>query len=432
MRIVPFPRRDDTRAGEAAHAELAAALDGEGEAAVLDYWHELRADVRALAPAMTSEFERELGERLVARGARGLGQVVPLERVDARDAPAAVAPVERASPSAARPAGTEGAHAAARRSYRRLRGLLGTGSRRAVLSAATVAAVLAAVLVASPLGNGGRHSGGSALRAPSASSRPAIEAPAVMTHAAVAPRAAAAPGGAASSAPAAGASGRVQQRAATLSLAASPTEVPTVADRVARLATSLGGFVQSSQIQVLSPREGTSHAELDLRLPSAKLTAALASLGQLAAVRSESQSLQDITNAYDAARQRLGDVIAERQALLRALAHASTEGEIDSLRERLSQARRAVAEDQSAFRAVARRASTSEVEVTVLGDAPAASEGLTLHRALREAGKVLVVTVTVVLIALAILAPLALLLLVLTAARRAWLRYRRERALDAR
>ncbi len=146
----------------------------------------------------------------------------------------------------------------------------------------------------------------------------------------------------------------------------------------------------------------------------------------------ESQSLQDITNTYDAARQRLGDATAERRALLRALAGATTEGQIDSLRERLSQSRGAITQARSALQAVSQRASTAEVEVTVLGDAHAASEGLTLHRGLHDAGRVLVVTLAVMLIAAAILLPLALLIVALATARRSWRRYQRERVLDAR
>ncbi len=72
------------------------------------------------------------------------------------------------------------------------------------------------------------------------------------------------------------------------------------------------------------------------------------------------------------------------------------------------------------------------MEVTVTGDAHSASEGLTLHRGLHDAGRVLVVTLTVLLIAGALLIPLALLIVVLATARRMWLRYRRERVLDAR
>jgi hypothetical protein len=220
----------------------------------------------------------------------------------------------------------------------------------------------------------------------------------------------------------------VQQLGASISLSATPSEVQTVADRVSRLAVSDGGFVQSSHVNV---GQRTGEANLMLSLPSAKLSAALAALGQLAPVHAESQSLQDITNTYDAARQRLSDATAERQALLRALSKATTEGQIDSLRERLSQARGAVTQARSALGAVSQHASTAEVEVTVLGDAHAGSEALTLHRGLHDASRVLVVTLVVLLIAAAILVPLALLLLALVTARRAWRGYWRERVLDA-
>ena len=408
MRIVPFPGGDEAGLEDAWHAELEAALNGEEKSAVADSWRELRADVRALAPTMTPEFEERLRERLAERGARRLRAAAPVE------------------PS----------RAPRRRRFARLRPAGRLGLAAGLVGSVAVAAVVAVVVVGS-----GRGGAGPIVSAPAERAAPSglgVGAAAGTSRAAegAAGASAAGAGGASASAPAAGveagASGRVQQRAATVSLSASASEVQAVADRVARLATSVGGFVQSSQVQALAPREGTSHAELDLRLPSAKLMAAVAALGQLAPVRSESQSLQDITDTYDAARQRLGDAMAERQALLRALAGATTEGQIDSLRERLAQARRAIAQAQSAFRAVSQLASTSEVEVTVLGDTHAASEGLTLHRGLHDAGKVLVVALVVVLIALAVLAPLALLVLALATGRRAWRRYQRERVLDGR
>ena len=215
-----------------------------------------------------------------------------------------------------------------------------------------------------------------------------------------------------------------------MTLAAIPNDVQETADRVARVTVSDGGFVQSSHVQV--QQTGTSEANLVLRLPSTKLSAALASLGQLAPVRAETQSLQDITSTYNAARQRLGDATAERQALLHALSRATTEGQIDSLRERISQNRGAIVQARSALQTVSQHASTAEVEVTVLGDAHAGSEGLPLQRGLHDAGRVLVVTLVVLLIAAAILLPLALLVVALTTARRTWRRYQRERVLDTR
>jgi hypothetical protein len=148
-------------------------------------------------------------------------------------------------------------------------------------------------------------------------------------------------------------------------------------------------------------------------------------------VRAENQSLQDITNTYNAASQRLTDATAEQRALLRALSRATIEGQIDSLRARLAQAGGAIARARSALQAVSQQASTAEVEVTVLGDKSAGSEGLTLHRGLHDAGRVLTVTLIVLLIAIAVLVPLALLIAALTSARRAWRSYRRERILDA-
>ena len=80
---------------------------------------------------------------------------------------------------------------------------------------------------------------------------------------------------------------------------------------------------------------------------------------------------------------------------------------------------------------VSRHASTAEVEVTVLGDAHTGSEGLTLHRGLHDAGRVLVVAVAVLLIAAAILLPLALLLTALALVSTPGACAGDERALDA-
>jgi hypothetical protein len=78
MKIIPFPGGDSTSPDEAWLAELEAALNGDGEGASADSWRELRADVRALAPPMDPEFERELqtAGRPMAR-ATPIGLVAP-------------------------------------------------------------------------------------------------------------------------------------------------------------------------------------------------------------------------------------------------------------------------------------------------------------------------------------------------------------------
>jgi hypothetical protein len=379
MRIIPFPGRVEEDGEESWHLELDAALRGETTGPVADSWRELRADVRALAPPIGAAFEQELRERL------GEPTTVSPRRRD----------VAASAPSVA-----------SRRS--RVPGRVGTAS---IVAAA--AALLVAVVVAAPWSSGGR--------AP-------VSAPA--THA---PASAVATSGAVESAPAQGpaspsAPGRVDQLAASITLGSTPAGVQSIADRVARLAVSAGGFVRSSQVQV--QREGVSEASIDLSLPSAGLSSSLESLGGLAPVRAESQTLQDITGAYEAAHRQLADASAERQALLRALAGASTQGQIESLRARLSLARGAIARAVSALRAVSQKASTADVQVTVVGNAAAgAGEGLTVRRGLHDAGRVLTVALVVLLIGGAVLVPLAILLGAALLGRRAWRRNRRERAL---
>jgi Domain of unknown function (DUF4349) len=392
MRIIPFPNRAETSSTQGFHAELEAALNGEGAGPVAASWRELCEDVRALAPAMDPEFSRRLRARIGEDAERR-----------------------------AHPAG---------RAHRRPGWLSPHGRPQAVAGVvAVVVAVVVALVITAPWHAGTTMHAGrfneartAELSAPAkADARSAPESsPAV---AGVAP----APSAPASASPAS-APGREQQLAASITLAAGASEVQATADRVARLAVSEGGFVQNSHVQV--QQTGRSEASLTLKLPSTKLNAALAGLAELAPVQAESQSLQDITNSYEAARRALADATAERQALLRALAAASTQAQIESLHAQLSQARGAIAQARSGLQAVSQRASNAEVEVSVTGTGHSAGGGLTFHRGLHDVGRVLTVALVALLIAIAVLVPLALLLAVLFAGRRAWRRYQRERALD--
>jgi Domain of unknown function (DUF4349) len=438
MRLISFPGGREPRPPESWAAELEAALEGERTGPVADSWRELREDVRALAPPIAPEVE----DRLRARIAEGAGRrrpptsfswrAVAARTVAPRRAPVTPGESTRPDTLARRPR---------RRSSRRPWRLAAAGAL------AVACAIAAAVILAGPrpavvntqFGASGKPAVATGGRA---TSRPeekgAANSPAVASSTAAnaggaeqgraeqmgpARAGEAAPGG-----PAA-APGRVQQLAASISLAPNPGDVQATADRVARLTVSDGGFVENSHVQVQQGHAG--EANMTLSLPSARLAAALASLGQLAPVRSQSQSLQDITGAYDAARRRLADVTAERQALLRGLARAETQGQIDSFHERLAQASSAIAQARSALQAVSQRASTAEVEVTVVGNGHASSERLTLGRGLNDAEGVLTVTLDVLLVLVAILVPLALVLGGLATGLRAWRRYHRERALDA-
>jgi hypothetical protein len=439
MRIVPFPADEPLSGQEAWAAELEAALRGESQHPDAHVWRELRDDVRALAPAMTPAFEARLAQELERRGAlEGSAEDAEI-RTRSEDSAGSPRPISAGDTPASRP----GAFA---RRWRRWWSLA-LHRRSAVGAAATVAvALVAALLIAgshgsapvigspaptqrtsnAPLSPSARGQKAAASSSPSSTSASSAtsggSSESAAAQASPSPSAPTATG--ASSAP-----GRVQQLAASITLDASPQNLQATSDQVAQLTVRDGGYVQSSNVQV--QQQGSSEATLALRLPSARLAAALAAIARLAPVHAENQSLQDITGAYDAAHRQLSDAEAEQRALLHALAAASTEAQIESLHARLAASRAAIARAQSSVNSISARASTSEVEVSILGDTHAGSEGLTLHRGLHDAGQILLVVVISILILAAVLVPLAVLLAGVGGVLGAWRRYQRERALNA-
>lgn len=375
MKVIDFPGPPDPGLDE-----LEAALHGELTGVTADSWRELRADVRSLTPSIDPDFQSRLELRL-------------------RDAPNPVK--QRPRQPARRPWRAGG------RPSPRKRLLLG-GAAAAMLTV-LIAVVLASSLSSSqraPLALHPRFSSSSgATAARPAESAPAISVPSNPTQA----------------------HARVQELGASISLSASRTEVQNLAGKVGQLVVREGGFIQRSNVEVAS--EGSGEATLDLIVPGTKLTQTLAALARIAPVRAESQSLQDITGPYESSKRRLADAVAERAALLRALARAGTQGQIESLRRRLSLAGEAITTARANFQALSHRASSSSVEVTVLGDRHAITEGLTLRRGLHDAERVLSVTLIVLLIGLAGLVPALLLLAAALALAKRGRRIMRERAL---
>jgi hypothetical protein len=431
MRIVSFPADEPLPGQEAWTAELEAALRGESQRPDARAWRELRDDVRALAPSMTPAFEVRLAQELERRGALE-GRAGEAEtRMRSQDSAESPRRISGGDTSASLP----GAFARHRRGSWSL-----ASHRRSALGA--VVATMAVALVAALLISGSHGS------TPVMSPAPTQRTPgAALSPSTRGPKAAASPSRSSTPAPSAtsegssasavapnatgafSAPGRVQQLAASITLDSSSQNLQSTFGQVAQLTVRDGGYVQSSNVQV--QQQGASEATLALRLPSARLAAALAAIARLAPVRAENQSLQDITGAYNAAHRQLSDAEAEQRALLRALAAASTEAQIDSLHARLAASRAAIVRAQSSVNSISARASTSEVEVSILGDTRAGSEGLTLHKGLHDAGQILLVVVIAILILAAVLVPLALLISGVASARRTWRRYQRERALNA-
>lgn len=227
---------------------------------------------------------------------------------------------------------------------------------------------------------------------------------------------------------------RKVQRSADLTLTTPLGKLQDTSDEVTRTADRLGGYVQRSDVQA-----GTQAGQstFDLRIPAARLDDALATLSKLGHVRSSTQQSEDITGQFVSARSRLHDARAERQALLRALAAATTDQEIASINGRLEIARSRIAAAKADLFGARRAANFSRVTVTVVGvrggDQGAASGGggdWTPGRALGDAVDVLSVAAGVLIVTLAGLIPAGLVALLGLLAWRLHRRRSRELALD--
>ncbi len=225
---------------------------------------------------------------------------------------------------------------------------------------------------------------------------------------------------------------RAVRRDAAVGLLAPRGQVQQVTDRAIAATDRLGGIVESSSVAV--DDHGGSQASLQLRVPGGALDRTLAALSDLAHVSSRSQNALDITDATGAARDRLKESRAERDALLRQLARATNPNQVASIRARLGLLAGRIARDQAAVAKLVSQAQFAEVSLTIDEDQHAAAAGPAWGpgTALDDAVAVLETVFSVVVIALAGLLPTALL------AGLAWLgwrplrRRRREGALARR
>lgn len=233
--------------------------------------------------------------------------------------------------------------------------------------------------------------------------------------------------------PAARQPGRQVISSAQLALSTPPTHVEDVAGELFGVVGSEHGYVQSSSVTQTGGPDGS--ARLELSLPSGNLPNAMAELSRLryAHVGSRTDASTDVTDQAAVAGRRLADARALRAALLRALAGATTPGQLDSLRGRLHDADSAISAAEQQVATLAHRVAFSSVTVTIAAaGAPVAhhSSGLTVGRALHDAARVLSGAGAVLVLVAAILAGPLLLLAgtwwLLTRTRRR----RREQALD--
>jgi hypothetical protein len=366
----------------------------------------------------------------------------------ARDVRAA-APRPGARARAALDARVEAGFSRPARPGRRLWRAAGTPSwpRRLVPAGGVLAAALVAVVVALSAGDRG-GGGGSASdpavtgeRAPGAPRPPGAPAPRESSDSAgagAAPRAsdrraAQPPATATPAVPLAPAApGRRVERDVRLELGARADRFDSVTDRVVRATQRAGGHVAGSQI---ARDGGRGTATFVLRIPAARLDAAVAELSRLAHVRSIEQATQDLTGAHDGTASRLRDARTRRRALVAALATA-TGGDAARLRGRLAGATGRVRRLERQLRSLRARTAFATVDLTVVGSrravaAPARGGRWTPADALDDARRGLEVAAGVLILVAAFALPLALVAAPAALALGALRRRRREAALDA-
>jgi hypothetical protein len=347
-------------------------------------------------------------------------------------------------------------------------------------SAAALAAGLAAVMLVVVIGSGGggppasvsvassATTAASAVGAPSAAkapSGPAVTrstsaassssaAPASSSAAPASSSAAAPSSAAASSSPAATSSpaapssssggpvqapapvdnGRRTIQSAQLALNTPPNRVDDVAQEVFDVIGRESGIVRRSVVTATGGSDG--YAEFELSVPSSSLQATMAALSRVpyANVASRTDTTQDVNDQYVSVQHQLADARALRTALLKQLATATTQQQIDSLNAQIHGAEASIASNLATLRGLGRQIAYSQISVTINAVPVVAIHhgggSFTLGAAAHDAGRVLTVGAGVALIALAVLVPIGLLTAFVWWVGTVLRRRRREHALD--
>jgi Domain of unknown function (DUF4349) len=227
--------------------------------------------------------------------------------------------------------------------------------------------------------------------------------------------------------------GRKVIQSAQLALSAASSHIEAVAQELFDVVGRENGYVNDSTVTAGSG----GYAQFQLSVPSSALQDTMTALSQLhyATVASRTDATQDVNGRYLNDQRKLTDERTLRTSLLKQLANATTQQQIDSLDARIHDAEASIRSDESTLRGLNHQIDFSGISVTING-APApvshhhSSSGFTLARATHDAGRVLTVAAGVALITLAALAPVALLTALAWWIAVALRRRRREQALD--
>jgi hypothetical protein len=226
--------------------------------------------------------------------------------------------------------------------------------------------------------------------------------------------------------------GRKVERTTDLTVGVAPSRLQAAAQRVYALVGEAGGIVDSSSV---SSGGGSGTASFALRIPAGRLDRTVTQLAALGRVRSQTSGTQDITASFASVAERLRGALAERRGILRALGRATTQAQLDALRER----RRIVDGEIAGLRreraGLRRRTSYGRVSLDLVtnrsGVVPVGSghDRWAPGDALADAGRILAVAAGVAILVLALALPAAALAALGWAAARPLRRRRRESAL---
>jgi uncharacterized membrane protein (Fun14 family) len=227
--------------------------------------------------------------------------------------------------------------------------------------------------------------------------------------------------------------GRKITQSAQLSLSAPPSRIDDVAQQVFDVVGAENGIVNSSKVTATGGPDG--YAQFQLSIPSANLAQTMGRLSRLqhASVVSRTDTSQDVNNQFVSATHRLADAQALRTSLLKQLANAVTQSQIDSLNSQIHDAEATIGGIQAQLRGLNHQVDFSQVTVSISAGAippPVSHSGFTLGKAAHDAGRVLTVAAGVALIVLAVLVPLGLLVGLAWWIAIAIRRRQREQALD--
>lgn len=228
------------------------------------------------------------------------------------------------------------------------------------------------------------------------------------------------------------ASHRDVERSAQIVLGADPADVRGDAAKVFDAVHAADGIVLRSSIR--DGAAGEAGAYFDLLIPSGKVGDALAAFSAIAEVRSRHESTQDITAPTVGTGERLQDSQAKIEGLLAQLATTTTDAERAAVEAELRSERARAAALRSRLANLSRRANLSRVSLRIeTGKSSGGNNGGSwgIGDGFHDAGRILAIAAGVAVIGLAIVAPLALICLLAWLAHRAWVRTRREQALDA-